>query len=166
MDIISHGLWGGIIFGRKKHFIAAVLFGILPDLLAFGPFFIYAQLKGIHFHRQPPLEIIPSWVFPVYDWGHSLLLSCLVYVVLRMVSKEISWCYLAWPLHILIDIPTHSAEFFPTKFLYPFSEFIIDGRSWASPSIWYPNVIMLVILYSIFIFLRLRGRRLQRAENG
>ena len=161
MDIISHGLWGGIAFGRRKHFIAAFLFGILPDILAFVPFFIYTQLNGIHFHRQPPLEIIPSWVFDIYNLSHSLLLSCLICLIIRKVNKESSLYYLAWPLHILFDIPTHPAEFFPTRFLYPVSDFSIDGRLWTSPIIWYPNIIILTIFYGIFIFLRVRGRKKQ-----
>lgn len=38
MDIISHGLWGGIAFGRKnkKDFWQSFAFGVMPDLLAFG----------------------------------------------------------------------------------------------------------------------------------
>ncbi len=162
MDIISHGLWGGIAFGRRRHFAIAFLFGMLPDLIAFGPFSIYAQLNGIHFHRQPPLELIPSWVFGLYNSGHSLLVALPAYFIVRRVSKGVSLCCLAWPLHILFDIPTHSAGYFPTKFLYPVSDFFINGRSWVSPVVWYPNVIMLIILYSIFIFSLVSKRRKQK----
>lgn len=165
MDIISHGLWGGIAFGRKKKFIIAFLFGILPDLLAFGPFFLYTKLNGIYFHRKPPLEIVPTWVFVIYDLGHSLILFCLIYFIIRKINKEISFCCLAWLLHILFDIPTHSAEYFPTKFLYPVSNFYIDGISWSSPIIWYPNIILLIALYSVFIFSILTRKRKQNVEG-
>ncbi len=42
MDIFSHGLYGGVAFGRisKRDYITAFLFGIAPDLLAFGTFFL------------------------------------------------------------------------------------------------------------------------------
>jgi hypothetical protein len=36
MDVISHGLWGGVAFGRKnkKYFWWSFGFGIMPDLLS------------------------------------------------------------------------------------------------------------------------------------
>lgn len=42
MDIISHGLYGGAVFGEKnrKQFRLAAGFGVLPDFLAFGLPFI------------------------------------------------------------------------------------------------------------------------------
>ncbi len=160
MDIISHGLWGGIAFGRrKKKFIIALLFGILPDFLAFGPFFLYTKLNAISFHRKPPLEIIPAWVFVIYDLGHSLIFFCIIYLIIRRVDKKISFCCLAWLLHIFFDIPTHSAEYFPTKFLYPISNFYVDGIPCSSPSILYPNVIILITLYSIYLFRYLKRRK-------
>ena len=42
MDVVAHGLWGGALFcprGRKM-FLIAVLLGMAPDLLSFGPFFL------------------------------------------------------------------------------------------------------------------------------
>ena len=38
MDIVSHGLWGAIAFGRKSRssFWLAFLIGLAPDLFSFG----------------------------------------------------------------------------------------------------------------------------------
>jgi hypothetical protein len=38
MDILSHGLYGGVAFGResRKKYLIAFLFGVGPDLLSFG----------------------------------------------------------------------------------------------------------------------------------
>ncbi|MDH5523948.1 MAG: hypothetical protein OEY01_08135 [Desulfobulbaceae bacterium] len=165
MDIISHGLWGGIAFGRQRKIWLAFLFGVLPDLCSFAPFFIYTKLNNIHFHRAPPLDIIPPWVFTIYDVGHSLLFFALVYMLLLKINKGLSLYSLAWLLHILLDIPTHSAEYFPTKFLYPVSDFIIDGQPWASPLIWYPNLALLLTLYGLHIFSLLRDKRKVSADN-
>lgn len=63
---------------------------------------------------------------------------------------------LAWPLHILIDIPTHTAEFFPTPFLWPVSNFHVDGISWGNPFIFYPDLILLVLSYLIWYFYRIK----------
>ena len=46
MDIISHGLWGGIAFGRKRRslFWWSFGFGVMPDLFSFGIFTGMVQL--------------------------------------------------------------------------------------------------------------------------
>ena len=38
MDILSHGLWGAIAFGRRNRpsFWLAFVIGLAPDLLSFG----------------------------------------------------------------------------------------------------------------------------------
>ncbi len=38
MDILSHGLWGAIAFGRKSraNFWLAFVIGLAPDLFSFG----------------------------------------------------------------------------------------------------------------------------------
>ncbi|MEK7673653.1 MAG: hypothetical protein AAB371_00450, partial [Patescibacteria group bacterium] len=62
-------------------------------------------------------------------------------------GKNFTKLTLAWPLHILIDIPTHSVNFYPTHFLWPMSDFFVNGISWATPIIFIPNVIILFTLY-------------------
>lgn len=161
MDIISHGLWGWLAFGRKSksEYAPALFFGMLPDLFAFVPFFIYTKINNIHFRGAPPLEIMPPWVFFLYDLGHSLIIFAFFYIFIGRYSRKAAYCSLAWFLHILIDIPTHSADYFPTRFLYPFSDFIVDGWSWNSPVIWFPNLVLLLILYSAFIFASLQRKK-------
>ncbi len=36
MDILSHGLWGGLVFGRKSEFLARLRDWLAPDLFSFG----------------------------------------------------------------------------------------------------------------------------------
>lgn len=159
MDVISHGLWGGIAFGRKRNFRWALFFGMLPDLLAFGPFYLYTKIQGIDFSGPPPLAIIPAWVFAIYDVSHSFFFCGLVVWVLSRFRRELTLPAMAWLLHIVIDIPTHSADYFPTRFLFPFSEVHFNGWPWALPMIWFPNLIFLVALYSLFGFSVLSDRR-------
>jgi hypothetical protein len=45
------------------------------------------------------------------------------------------WILAAWGLHILIDIPTHSLALFPTPFLWPVSDFKVNGIGWDNPII-------------------------------
>jgi len=161
MDIISHGLWGWLAFGRnsKSRYAPALFFGMLPDLFTFVPFFIYTKINNIHFHGAPPLEIMPPWVFLLYNLGHSLILFAFCYIVIRSYSRKAAYCSLAWLLHIMIDIPTHSAEYFPTRFLYPFSDFIVHGWPWDTPAIWFPNIALLLICYSVLIYDNLQRKK-------
>jgi len=156
MDIFSHGLWGGIALGRrnKKSFIKAFVFGVAPDLLSFGFFFVL-MLLGISqrpdFSVEPPsADLIPGYVHILYNITHSLIVFMLLFGVLFLVFRKPVWEFLAWGLHILIDIPTHSYEFFPTPFLWPVSDFTVDGRGWAAPEIFFPNVVLLLALYAWF----------------
>lgn len=149
MDIFSHGLYGGVAFGRmsKRDYITAFLFGIAPDFLAFGIFFII-NLFSFGSFGKPDLASIPQYILTIYDFSHSLVIFSAFFALLWFLGyKHFAKLTLAWPLHILIDIPTHDSTFFPTPFLWPISDFHIDGVSWGQPMIFIPNVILLLGLY-------------------
>ncbi len=150
MDIFSHGLYGGVAFGRmsKRDYITAFLFGIAPDLLAFGTFFI-TNLFSSGTLGKPDIETIPHYIFIIYDFSHSLVVFSVFFAFLWFFGyKHFAKLTLAWPLHILVDIPTHDAAFFPTPFLWPISDSHIDGISWGHPMIFFPNVVLLLGLYA------------------
>ena len=42
--------------------------------------------------------------------------------------------WLPWYSNILLDIPTHTLQFFPTPVFYPLSDFGVDGTRWSDPS--------------------------------
>lgn len=156
MDTLSHALYGGIAFGRHSRFSywLAFFFGMAPDLFSFGLLFI-TNLLGIT-HRPdwsagpPPESMIPGYVHTMYDITHSLVVFAVVFALVWMIRHKPLWEMLAWPLHILVDIPTHSSEFFPTPFLWPLSDFHIDGHPWSRPEIFIPNVLILIGLYGWF----------------
>ncbi len=164
MDIISHGLYGGIAFGRKSKisYWKAFFFGIMPDLFSFGIFFamnILMLASGPDFEKGPPdPSLIPTYVHSLYNVTHSLIVAALVIGGVWLFLKKPMIELFAWPLHILVDIPTHSTAFFPTPFVWPVSSFRIDGVSWGHPYIFFPNVIFLVILYGVW-YVRRRMKR-------
>ncbi|MCX6779285.1 MAG: metal-dependent hydrolase, partial [Candidatus Magasanikbacteria bacterium] len=156
MDIISHGLWGGIAFGRKKrsNFWWAFGFGVMPDLFSFGLLTIFTALGLVSgpdwSNGVPSADSVPFFVHRLYDITHSLIIFVVVFVVVWLIRKKPFLPLWAWGLHILMDIPTHSTNFFPTPFLWPFSEFRVNGISWGNPYIFFPNVIILVLVYILF----------------
>lgn len=161
MDIFSHGLYGGVAFGRlsKRDYITAFLFGIAPDLSAFGIFFITSLISRGAIGK-PNLETIPSYIFSIYDFSHSLVVFVVFFAFLWFLGyKHFAKLTLAWPLHILVDIPTHDSTFFPTPFLWPISDFSVDGISWGHPMIFIPNVILLLGLYGYWYIKRRKIRK-------
>ncbi len=156
MDTLSHALYGGVAFGRRSRwsYWLAFFFGMAPDLFSFGLFFL-TNLFGITERPDwsagpPPESLIPGYVHGMYDITHSLVVFAVVFAVVWIIRHRPLWEMLGWPLHILVDIPTHSSEFFPTPFLWPISDFHVDGYPWSRPEIFIPNVLLLIALYVWF----------------
>ena len=154
MDTFSHALWGKALFGRKGTNLLALLFGASPDIIAFLPWMILRLINGTFFDREfgkpPPIEIIPDWVFFMYDFSHSFITGFLLVFLLYYFRKDYLWfAALAWPFHTVLDFPFHTKEFVPTKIFWPFSDFYIDGIPWSRPEVWFTNIILLalVLLY-------------------
>jgi len=164
MDIVSHGLYGGVAFGRKsrKLYLWAFGFGIMPDLFSFGIFTagnILGLVSGPDWGSGlPNPETIPQFVHILYNITHSLVVFAVVFGLVWLLRKKLFIPILAWGLHILVDIPTHSAAFFPTPFLWPISNVAIDGVNWGQPVIFYPDIAILVLAYFLWWVLRRKKR--------
>ena len=171
MDFISHGLWGGVLFGRKdkKTFWTSFFIGIAPDILSFGIFFAMVALGIVQrpnfgVGSQDPTSF-PSIIYTLYDITHSLVIFGAVFLLIWLISKKPFWPLLAWGFHIVLDIFTHSFEFFPTPFLWPISDFKVDAWAWGSWSVFLPNVLALMILYFWFFVYRRREKPAERIET-
>lgn len=155
MDTLSHGLWGGVAFGRKntKEYLASVAFGMAPDLLSFGVFTIQTILgfatRPTWTSGPPPMSAIPTYVSTLYNVTHSLTVFCVIFAAIWILRKKPYLPMLAWALHIAMDIPTHSRSFFPTPIFWPFlPDLRIDGIPWSRPIIFIPNLIGIAIAYA------------------
>lgn len=144
MDTFAHGVWSYIIFHSSKYVWLAVLFGILPDLLSWMIFTFYPYKNGFDW-KNPDFNLIPKWVFTLYGITHSLFVIVAVFLVVFLIFKTIPIYLFAWPLHVLIDIPTHTRDFLPTPFLWPFSKWAFPGISWG-------NKYFMIVNYSLIIF--------------
>lgn len=150
MDTLSHGLWGGAVFGARSRrlFWAAFACGVAPDLISFGPPTVQWALAGfprIYRPGEPPdLSKIPTYVHSLYNVTHSLLVWGLLFAILWLVLRRPPWPFGAWGLHVLADIPTHTTRFFPTPFLWPFDTPYLDGFRWATPWFLIPNYLLLI----------------------
>lgn len=178
MDIISHGFWSIAAaraaepkLKKRLNLWLVAWWGAFPDLFAFTiPFiWIFAEFVsgGISFRQLPPphegeppafasnLRIF-NLASSLYNVSHSLFIFIVAFVLTYLFLKRISWEMLAWLLHILIDIPTHSYKFFPTPLFWPFSTWkFLYGFSWGQ--LWF-----LILDYSALLIVFLIQRKVKR----
>jgi len=134
MDILAHGLWSAAAAKAVNPRLAKplrlrwfVLWGVFPDLFAFGPR-VVAMIWLRLIMAAPPARLpagpgsddgqpflLRSW--DLYQFSHSLAVFAAVFALVWIIRRRPWWVLLAWLLHILIDIPTHSLRFYPTPFL-------------------------------------------------
>ncbi|MBS3168569.1 hypothetical protein J4216_05560 [Candidatus Woesearchaeota archaeon] len=157
MDTLAHFLWTFAIYFRTSYRWLAGLFAILPDFLSFGVFIIYSLIFGTFHPGKPPLETLPEYVFIAYNITHSLVIFLIVFGLIYIISKKIPWVLGGWLLHIFIDIPTHTRDYFPTPFLWPISSFTLNGISWANPWFIIINYGLLIIIFA-YLFIKYRKR--------
>jgi len=146
---------------------AAAAFGTLPDLCSFAIPLVMRVWHGMPLGK-PELHEIPAFVFVNYQLTHSLVIAAIVLLLLWKFYRPLLLPALAWPLHILCDIPTHGKSYFATPFLYPISDYSFDGWGFASHfGIVYGYWAVLLLLMVAVIIMRYIGqRRASAAESS
>lgn len=155
MDILSHALWTNLVFKDlpMEQRSLAIGFGVMPDLISFGRVLGGDFARKTMHYNNPPLHVFPKFVFKIYNVTHSLVVWVGIFVLLKIF--QLDWLALAfcgWGLHVLLDIFTHSANFFPTPILWPFSSFHFSGIAWANKWFMLFNYTVLAFLYLVFYF--------------
>ena len=159
MEIIAHGLWAAAAAITATRSTSVRLragwtawWGVFPDVVAFGPLIaagLWLRLAGgpnaasVDGHSLPPALI----GLPLYAASHSLIVFASVFAVTAILARRIVFEMLGWLLHILIDIPTHSFSYYATRFLWPISDFRIDGIPWWTPWFWTATYAALAVVY-------------------
>jgi hypothetical protein len=174
MDIFAHALWtaagarAGNVALEKKHkplirLWWAAFWGVFPDLFAF----VLPMLLAI------PMLIRDGFVFgppsadglphELYNYSHSLVIWAAVFIIVWIVSKRPRFVLFGWALHILIDMPSHAASFYPTPFLFPLSDYkFLHGISWSNT--WY-MIINYTALIGVYAYILIRNYKKKRAAK-
>ena len=162
MDLISHILWTYVFFSQTEAVLLAILFGILPDIIAFIPLTMYQLYKKEPwraFHMgllQQRWTLYPqklrAFTVTVYAITHSIVIFSLVFVSTALFFG-VQWWLLGWLLHIIIDIPTHKKTFFGTQIWYPFSTWAYKGIPWETRQVLVINATTLVLAYTTILVL-------------
>lgn len=157
----------------------ATWWGIFPDLFAFTiPFFVIAS--GLFFGNTTLSQIprphsvsstpgitdqfpILQLAYGLYDISHSLIVFGMALLLAWLAFRRPVLAMSGWLFHILIDIPTHSADFFPTPIFWPLSNWKFSGISWATPWFMVANYSALAVVY--LILWRKKKRSMRRNQD-
>lgn len=166
MDILAHSLWAGMgtyamstqpeIKG-KLVFVAAIMAAI-PDVVHVIPVLISTIIHGApmqlfaYIMASPDSEPqLPDWVNLASHHLHCIFHSGIVALFLtafyQLYGHVIRTALAAWWSHILIDVFTHSADFYPSPVLYPITYQGFDGLAWNTPVFMTVNYLALAMFF-------------------
>ncbi len=134
----------------RKSALAAIAFGLLPDILSMGPAFVRHMLiaDGGHFFvAYGGSDLV------LYRLTHSLIVSLAFSGVILLVGRAFFLPSLAWPLHVVCDMFTHSASKFRTTVFYPLFSWGFNGLRWWE----HPEVIAVYWVIVGFLWLARMG---------
>jgi hypothetical protein len=201
MDVFAHALWAAWPFrvanikkrqkGKKEFRLwPAALWGLFPDLFAFTMPFVWLIYNLIFGNFSLSNLPMPESVEPIanhllvfqlanvmYSVSHSLIIFALVFISICLIFRKPVWVMMGWLIHILIDIPSHSYQFYPTPIFWPVSEWKFNGISWANGWFMTINYSLLLIAYAAAVYyerkslgkrlsLKKLKRKLKRKKKG
>jgi LexA-binding, inner membrane-associated putative hydrolase len=153
MDIVAHTLWaaaGAAALHRRRPLsrrtvIATLVLAALPDVLHLLPiagWWLFAEgsfaaLSGYAVAvpgQEPGLPpLVQLWSYHLHCVMHSAPIAALVTGAVWAVRRAFWIPLLGWWSHIVIDVFTHSADYYAVPVLYPFTQRGFDGIAWITP---------------------------------
>ena len=153
MDILAHALWAnaGAVLARRYlpvtsvAVVLTVVLAALPDVFHLLPIvgwwisadgsFDTVQAYAIAVAGQLPVlpETVGAWSHHLHCIAHSAVVAAVVTFLVWVVQRALWFPLLGWWSHIVLDVFTHSADYFPSPVLYPITERGFDGVAWNTP---------------------------------
>jgi len=177
VDIFAHTLWAGAglaMLHRRwpiapRTAAATLVLAALPDVVHLLPIVAWwvfgdgsatvlrayaIAVPGQEPGLPPVVKLLSHHAHCIL---HSALVAAAVTLLLWALRRSLWLPLLGWWSHIVIDVFTHSADFYPAPVLYPITERGFDGIAWNTP--WF-MVLNYVALGTVGLFLlHTRGNR-------
>lgn len=172
MDIAAHGLWAGIgvaLLAQRRVIplrtaLAAVALAMAPDLAQLLPLIVVAMfssggwttlaayssaLPGMEPTMPPLVALLTHHLHCIL---HSAVIAASVTLACWVFTRTLWLPLLGWWSHIMIDVFTHSKDFYPAPIFYPFTQWGFDGLAWNTPWFLIANhvIIALVIVWLLW----------------
>jgi hypothetical protein len=174
MDILAHALWAGAgaeALRRKTHVTKKSIYGIvllaaLPDVLQLVPILgwvaivdgsiglVYAYVfstPGTEPHLPPTVQ---GLTYHLHCIAHSAIVAGAVTLLAWLLRPQLLIPLLGWWSHIILDVFTHSKDYYPAPILYPITYAGFDGIAWNEPIFLLLNYLSLALIYVLLLFSR------------
>jgi len=153
MDTLAHGLWAAIgiaamqprFAATRSQAVVAVALAVAPDLLQWLPLLGWAAVGGGHLNdltafglalpgQEPGLPpLVGLLTHHLHCIMHSAVIAAVVTALAWRLRRTMLLPLLGWWSHIVIDVFTHSADYYAVPVLYPFTQRGFDGWAWNTP---------------------------------
>lgn len=166
MDILAHALWAGAGLGlagrrrplNKRTVVLTVALAAVPDIFHLLPIIgwwlfgdgTFATLRAYAMAvpgQEPPLPPdVQLLSHHLHCVAHSAIVAGAATLLLWAALRSLWVPLLGWWSHILIDVFTHSADYYPVPVLYPITYRGFDGLAWNTPWFMMVNYATLVLV--------------------
>ena len=85
---------------------------------------------------------------------HSAIVASVVTALAALLRRAWLLPLLGWWSHILIDVFTHSKDYYAVPVLYPITEVGFDGLAWIEPRYLVANYLALAAVYALLFITR------------
>ena len=183
MDIVAHGWWVSVGMGvaalaghapPDRRAVGLMLgLAVAPDLVhllpvAVGELQTTGSLGTVRDYAlalpgaEPTMSATVEWfTHHLHCLFHSAVVAAGVSLALRVILRRWWLPLLGWWSHIVIDVFTHSATFYPSPVLYPLTYQGFDGIAWNRPGFQWLNYGSLVAV-TLWLFWRWRRAQHER----
>ena len=179
MDVLAHVLWAGVAaHGLRRlrpmpprDIAATLLLAVAPDVGQFLPVLAWSIgqpdpvtaarefLFATPGHEPAMPGVVVTLSHHLHCIGHSVVVAALVALAVWHWRGGRWLPLVGWWTHIVLDIPTHSKDYYAVPFLYPFSDWSLDGIAWTQPWFLAANYACIALVYAVWV---IPGMRLPR----
>ena len=180
MDIVAHALWAGAGIAAASHrirvspriVVATIIAAVLPDIVQLLPLLMWVSSSDAAFATisayslaspgtEPTMpDLVGLATHHLHCIAHSAVVAAPVTAICVAISRATLIPLLGWWSHIVIDVFTHSAEYYPSPVLYPITMRGFDGIAWNDPMFMAFNYVALAFVFIGLVVVRVRrGRR-------
>ncbi|MEO6032858.1 MAG: hypothetical protein ABIP61_13305 [Burkholderiaceae bacterium] len=153
MDVFAHALWAGagVVLARRcwpignRTAALTVALAVAPDLPHLLPVVGWslfgggtlATVRSFAIAVPGQQAVVPQAVLSLSEHlhciPHSAVIAAAVTLLLWWWRRALWIPLLGWWSHIVIDVFTHSADYYAVPVLYPFTMRGFDGLAWNTP---------------------------------